>query len=50
VFGDEIDIYDIKQARDDGATVPLSYESRLAKIKLNDDVATQIDVDIDAIE
>jgi len=50
VFGDEIDIYDIKQARDDGATVPLSYESRLAKIKLNEEVAKQIDEDIANIE
>jgi len=50
VFGDEIDIYDIKQARDDGATVPLSYQSRLAKIKLNDEVAQKIDADIAGIE
>ncbi len=50
VFGDEIDIYDIKQARDDGATVPLSYESRLAKIRLNEEVAKQIDADIANIE
>jgi len=50
VFWDEIDIYDIKQARDDGATVPLSYESRLAKIKLNEEVAKQIDEDIARIE
>src|SRR5690554_2418168 len=35
VFGDYIDIYDIKRAVDDGATVPISYESRLVKIKLD---------------
>ncbi len=50
VFGDYIDIYDIKQAVDDGATVPISYESRLVKIKMNEEVATMIDSDIDAID
>ena len=34
VFGDYIDIYDIAQAVEDGATVPIYYESRLAKIEL----------------
>ncbi|MBF0280984.1 MAG: type I restriction endonuclease subunit R [Zetaproteobacteria bacterium] len=33
VFGEYIDVYDIAQAVKDGATVPLSYESRLVKIK-----------------
>lgn len=32
VFGDEIDIYDIRQAVEDGATVPISYEGRLIKL------------------
>ena len=50
VFGNEIDIYDIKQAVDDGATVPISYESRLVKIKLNQEISTQIDYAIDEIE
>jgi type I restriction enzyme R subunit len=49
VFGDYIDIYDIKQAVDDGATVPISYESRLIKIKLDDATAATIDAEIDAI-
>jgi len=31
VFGDYIHIYDMQQARDDGATVPIYFESRLAK-------------------
>ena len=35
VFGDYVDIYDIQQAIDDGATVPIYYESRLAKVKLS---------------
>ena len=37
VFGNYIDIYDIAQAVDDGATVPIYYESRLAKIELSDE-------------
>jgi type I restriction enzyme R subunit len=49
VFGNEIDIYDIKQAVDDGATVPISYESRLVKIKLNKELVNKIDYAIDEI-
>ncbi len=49
VFGNEIDIYDIKQAVDDGATVPISYESRLVKIRLNQDVVNKIDYAVDEI-
>ncbi len=37
VFGDYIDIYDISRAVEDGATVPIYYESRLARIELNED-------------
>ena len=37
VFGDYVDIYDIGQAVTDGATVPIFYESRLAKINLSDE-------------
>jgi len=36
VFGDYIHIYDIQQAVEDGATVRIYYESRLAKIDLNE--------------
>jgi len=35
VFGDYVDVYDIAQAVDDGATVRIYYESRLAKINLS---------------
>lgn len=35
VFGDYISIYDIQDAVDDGATVPIFYESRLAKLDIN---------------
>jgi type I restriction enzyme, R subunit len=37
VFGDYVDIYDIAQAVDDGATVRIYYESRLAKVNLSDE-------------
>ena len=50
VFGNYIDIYDIAQAVKDGATVPLSYESRLVKIKLNDKVIEKIDDMVAEIE
>ncbi len=33
VFGQYVDVYDIAQAVADGATVPIYYESRLAKVK-----------------
>lgn len=50
VFGNYIDIYDIAQAVKDGATVALSYESRLVKIKFNDDVSETIDGLVDDID
>ena len=37
VFGNYVDIYDIAQAVEDGATVRIYYESRLAKISLSDE-------------
>ena len=37
VFGDYVDIYDIAQAVEDGSTVRIYYESRLAKIALEDE-------------
>ena len=36
VFGDYIDVYDIQRAVEDGATVPIYYESRLAKLELDE--------------
>jgi type I restriction enzyme R subunit len=35
VFGDYVSIYDIQDAVDDGSTVPIYYESRLAKLDIN---------------
>lgn len=43
VFGNYVDIYDIGQAVTDGATVPIYYESRLAKINLSDEGKALID-------
>lgn len=37
VFGNYIDVYDIAQAVEDGATVPIYYESRLAKVMLSEE-------------
>src|SRR5690554_1698161 len=37
VFGNYVDVYDISQAVDDGATVPIYYESRLARVNLTDE-------------
>ncbi len=50
VFGEYVDIYDIAQAVQDGATVPISYESRLVKIKMNNEAVAKIDVAIDEID
>ncbi len=46
VFGDYIDVYDISRAVEDGATVPIYYESRLAKVELDEDEKPKIDAEI----
>jgi type I restriction enzyme R subunit len=43
VFGDYISIYDIERAVKDGATVPIYYESRLAKLELNEAERPKLD-------
>ena len=43
VFGDYISIYDIQRAVEDGATVPIYYESRLAKIELEESEKPRLD-------
>jgi type I restriction enzyme R subunit len=43
VFGDYISIYDIQRAVSDGATVPIYYESRLAKLELKESERPKID-------
>ncbi|MFI3276231.1 type I restriction endonuclease subunit R [Vibrio sp.] len=42
VFGEYVSIYDIQDAVDDGATVPIYYESRLAKLDINKDEIEQL--------
>lgn len=49
VFGHYIDIYDISRAVEDGATVPIYYESRLARIELDEDERPRIDAEIEAL-
>ncbi|MFI3251202.1 MAG: type I restriction endonuclease subunit R [Eubacteriales bacterium] len=43
VFGDYIDIYDMTQAVEDGATRPVYYESRVIKLKLDEDTIALLD-------
>ena len=47
VFGDYISIYDIQRAVQDGATVPIYYESRLAKLALDEDEKPNIDTEFE---
>ena len=47
VFGDYIDIYDMTQAVEDGATRPVYYESRVIKLKLDKDTIKLIDQEYD---
>ena len=46
VFGDYISIYDIEDAVRDEATVPIYYESRIAKLNLDQSVVDEIDEDV----
>lgn len=43
VFGDYISIYDIQRAVEDGATVPIYYESRLAKVEISEELKDVLD-------
>ena len=49
IFGEYIDIYDISRAVEDGATVPIYYESRLARIELLDAEKPRIDAEVEAL-
>lgn len=49
VFGDYIDIYDIQRGVEDGATVPIYYESRLARIELDEDEIAKVDEEIEEL-
>jgi len=49
VFGNYVDVYDIQQAVEDGATVPIYYESRLAKIALSEEDQKTLDERVEEI-
>ena len=49
VFGDYISIYDIRRAVEDQATVPIYYESRLAKLSLKVDEVPKIDAEFEEV-
>jgi type I restriction enzyme R subunit len=49
VFGNYIDVYDMTQSVEDGATRPIYYESRVIHLKLNDDVLKRIDAEYEVM-
>ncbi|HBP5363603.1 MULTISPECIES: type I restriction endonuclease subunit R [Pseudomonas aeruginosa group] len=49
VFGDYIHVYDMQQAKEDGATVAIYYESRLAKLSLKDSELAHINDEVDEL-
>lgn len=49
VFGDYIDIYDMTQAVEDGATRPVYYESRVIKLNLDENILRLMDAEYDAM-
>ena len=49
VFGDYVSIYDIQDAVDDGATVPIYYESRLAKLDINQTQIESLNDEVDEV-
>jgi len=49
VFGDYIHVYDMQQAKEDGATVAIYYESRLAKLSLKDGELAHLDDEVDEL-
>ena len=49
VFGDYIDIYDMTRAVEDGTTVKIFYESRIAKLELPEEIKPQVDMEYDEI-
>jgi len=49
VFGNYIDIYDIEEAVQDGATVPIYYENRLAKLSMNENEMTLLDSEFEEV-
>jgi type I restriction enzyme R subunit len=49
VFGDYIDVYDITQAVEDNATVPIHYEGKIVRLNLDDETKAAIDAKFDEV-
>jgi len=49
VFGDYVHVYDVEQAVKDGATVPIYYESRLARLELMQEESPQLDDEVEEL-
>jgi type I restriction enzyme R subunit len=49
VFGDYIHVYDMQQSKEDGATVAIYFESRLAKLGLKAEELPQVDAEVDEL-
>ena len=49
VFGEYIDVYDINRGVEDGATVPIYYESRVARIDLDEDEKPKLDEEVEEL-
>ena len=49
VFGDYIDVYDMTQSVEDGATRPVYYESRVIKLNLHEESLRRLDAEYDAL-
>lgn len=49
VFGDYVDVYDVRASQDDGTTVPIFYESRIIKLALNEAQRAELDADLEEL-
>jgi type I restriction enzyme R subunit len=49
VFGDYVHVYDVEQAVKDGATVPIYYESRLARLELKEGESPDLDDEVEEL-
>ena len=49
VFGEYVDIYDIRKAVEDGATLPLYYESRIIKLKVDEEGARVAEEEVECV-
>ena len=49
MFGDYVDTYTIRQAVEDGSTVPIHYEARLARIRLAEDEKPKVDDEFEEV-